>query len=38
MNSKNYRKIPKIILQNIKAGKNIKTKFCLIKTNYAILN
>ena len=36
MNSKNSRKIPKIILQHIKAIKNIKTKFYLMKTNYAI--
>ena len=36
MNSKNSRKIPKIVLYYIKAMKNIKTRFCLIKTNYAI--
>ena len=38
MNSKNSKKISKIILQLIKARKNIKTRFYLIKTNYAILN
>ena len=36
MNSKNYKKIFKIILQHIKAKKNIKTMSYLIKTNYAI--
>lgn len=36
MNSKNFRKIPKIILCYIKAMKNIKTRFYFIKTNYAI--
>ena len=37
MNSKNSKKISKIILQHIKAIKNIKTRFHLIKTNNAIL-
>ena len=36
MNSRNHKKISKIILQNIKSIKNIKTRFYLIKTNYAI--
>ena len=38
MNSKKSNKISKNILQLIKAIKNIKTRFCLIKTTYAILN
>ena len=36
MNSRNSRKIPKNVLQNIKARKNIKTSVYFIKTNYAI--
>ena len=36
MNSKNYKKIPKIILHYIKAMKNIKTRSYLTKTNFAI--
>ena len=36
MNRKNSKKISKNILQLIKAIKNIKTRFYLIKTNYAI--
>ena len=36
MNSRNYKKIPKIILHYIKTRKNIKTRSYLIKTNYAI--
>ena len=36
MNSKNYGKIPKIILTYIKARKIIKTRCYLIKTKYAI--
>ena len=36
MNSKNSRKIPKNVLTYIKARKNIKTRFHLIKTDYAI--
>lgn len=36
MNSKNSRKIPKIILTYIKARKIIKTRSYLIKTNYAL--
>ena len=36
MNSKNYGKIPKTNLYYIKASKNIKTRQCLIKTNFAI--
>ena len=36
MNSRNYRKIPKIILYHLKARKNIKTRYYLIKSNYDI--
>ena len=38
MNSKNYKKIYKNVLQHIKAKKNIKTRCFFIKTNYAIKN
>ena len=36
MNSKNSRKIPKNVLTYIKARKNIKTMFFLIKTRFTI--
>ena len=36
MNSKNSKKIPKIVLYYIKARKNIKTRVYFIKTNFAI--